>query len=164
MVLIGIGQGLVFAPVTAFGLTDVHADDAGAASGLINTFHQVGSTLGLGVLITLAARSGTEGSAAAATDAARSHAALEGSSGILALALIVAIALLAPAVLANRRAPTPRSARPRRTRPRRKRRTRPTPQQGVTRRPHTPNPCDLPQIHHPSRRHSKENQTACEQH
>jgi MFS family permease len=45
MVLIGTGQGLAFAPMTSAGLAGVNGSDAGAASGLINTFHQLGSAL-----------------------------------------------------------------------------------------------------------------------
>lgn len=42
MVLIGAGQRLAFAPMTSAGIARVGADDAGAASGMVNTFHQVG--------------------------------------------------------------------------------------------------------------------------
>lgn len=50
MVLIRIGQGLAFAPMTSAGLAGLDGADAGAASGLVNTFHQLGSALGLAVL------------------------------------------------------------------------------------------------------------------
>lgn len=50
MILFGIGQGISFGPLTGFGLTDVKSHDAGAASGLINVFHQLGSSIGLAVL------------------------------------------------------------------------------------------------------------------
>jgi predicted MFS family arabinose efflux permease len=40
MVLIGIGQGLAFAPMTTAGLAGDDAHDAGAASGVVNTAHQ----------------------------------------------------------------------------------------------------------------------------
>jgi hypothetical protein len=49
-VLIGAGQGFAFAPMTSACLSGVGRADAGAASGLVNTFHQVGSALGLAVL------------------------------------------------------------------------------------------------------------------
>ena len=42
MVLIGAGQGLAFAPLTSFGIAGVPAEDAGAATGLVNTAHQLG--------------------------------------------------------------------------------------------------------------------------
>src|ERR1700712_1612296 len=53
MVLIGAGQGLAFAPLTTAGLTGTRSEDAGAASGLINTAHQLGSSLGLAILVTV---------------------------------------------------------------------------------------------------------------
>jgi predicted MFS family arabinose efflux permease len=55
MVLIGAGQGLAFAPLTSFGIIGAPASDAGAASGLVNTFHQVGTCLGLGIAVAAAA-------------------------------------------------------------------------------------------------------------
>lgn len=59
MVLIGIGQGLAFAPLTSAGIAGVTARDAGAASGLVNTAHQLGSALGLGILVAVAASAGS---------------------------------------------------------------------------------------------------------
>jgi EmrB/QacA subfamily drug resistance transporter len=55
MVLIGAGQGLAFAPMTTAGIARVRIEDAGAASGMVNTFHQVGMALGLGVLVAASA-------------------------------------------------------------------------------------------------------------
>lgn len=59
MVLIGIGQGLAVAPLTSAGIAGVTARDAGAASGLVNTAHQLGSALGLGILVAVAASAGS---------------------------------------------------------------------------------------------------------
>jgi EmrB/QacA subfamily drug resistance transporter len=53
MVLIGIGQGFAFAPMTGFGVHDVDSRDTGAASGLVNVSHQIGSSLGLGILVVI---------------------------------------------------------------------------------------------------------------
>ncbi|MCA0753733.1 MFS transporter [Paenibacillus sp. N4] len=53
LTIMGIGSGMVFQPLTAFGLTGVDSHDAGAASGLINVAHQSGSSLGLAILITI---------------------------------------------------------------------------------------------------------------
>jgi hypothetical protein len=55
MVLIGAGQGLAFAPLTSFGMAGVRAEDAGAASGLVNTAHQLGMATGLAVLVATSA-------------------------------------------------------------------------------------------------------------
>ncbi|MFJ2617711.1 MFS transporter [Glutamicibacter sp. NPDC087344] len=54
MALIGIGQGLAFAPLTSFGIINTPVEFAGAASGLVNTFHQMGMTLGLGIMVACA--------------------------------------------------------------------------------------------------------------
>ena len=58
MVLIGAGQGLAFAPLTNAGIAGVAPADAGAASGLVNTAHQLGMALGLAVLSAVAVRAG----------------------------------------------------------------------------------------------------------
>ena len=51
---LGLGMGLTFVPVTLAGTSEVGADDAGLASGLLNTAQQVGGSIGLAVLSTLA--------------------------------------------------------------------------------------------------------------
>lgn len=52
MVLIGGGQGATLSPLTAAGIAGVAAEDAGAASGLVNVSHQLGGgSLGLGILV-----------------------------------------------------------------------------------------------------------------
>ena len=50
-----IGMGLTFVPITLMGTSGVHEDDTGLASGLFNTAQQVGGSLGLAILSTLAA-------------------------------------------------------------------------------------------------------------
>jgi hypothetical protein len=52
---IGLGLGLTFVPITLAGTTEVSGEDAGLASGLLNTAQQVGGSIGLAVLATLAA-------------------------------------------------------------------------------------------------------------
>jgi len=49
------GMGLAFVPVTLLGTSGVRSDDTGLASGLFNTAQQVGGSLGLAILSTLAA-------------------------------------------------------------------------------------------------------------
>jgi MFS family permease len=51
---ISIGLGLTFAPATLLGTSGVQGEDAGLASGLLNTAQQVGGAIGLAVLSTLA--------------------------------------------------------------------------------------------------------------
>ena len=89
MVLVGAGQGLAFAPLTSFGIAGVRADDAGAASGLVNTAHQLGMATGLAVLV--AASGGT------ADLTARVSTALTWATGLLVLCLVVAVGVIVPA-------------------------------------------------------------------
>jgi len=94
--LIGAGQGLLFAHLTAAGLHGVPAAQAGAASGAVNVFHQLGAAVGLGLTVTLAAaaadRSPGIDAAAGFTDQVTS--ALTGSSILLAVALLAFAALV----------------------------------------------------------------------
>jgi EmrB/QacA subfamily drug resistance transporter len=55
LVVLSVGLGLTFAPITLIATTNVDGRDAGLASGLLNTSQQVGGALGLAVLSTLAA-------------------------------------------------------------------------------------------------------------
>jgi EmrB/QacA subfamily drug resistance transporter len=107
MILIGAGQGLAFAPLTSFGIVGAPSSDAGAASGLVNTFHQVGTCLGLGFAVAAAAAAQGTGSAAAHL-AAQFSVALTTGCVLLFLALSVTAALILPADLAARRAASPR--------------------------------------------------------
>jgi MFS family permease len=111
MILIGAGQGLAVAPLTSFGIIGAPAADAGAASGLVNTFHQVGTCLGLGIAVAAAATVPTTGSAVAHL-AAQVSVALTTGSVLLLLALAVIAALILPADLAARRTTAPRMAVP----------------------------------------------------
>jgi EmrB/QacA subfamily drug resistance transporter len=103
MLLIGAGQGLAFAPLTSAGIADVDAHDAGAASGLVNTFHQLGMALGLGVLITASAHAGRTLSSPPAVLSAHVDTALATASVLLALCLIAALTLILPTELRSRR-------------------------------------------------------------
>lgn len=102
MVLIGAGQGLAFAPLTSFGIVGAPAADAGAASGLVNTFHQVGNCLGLGIAVAAAATVPTAGSAVTHL-AVQVSAVLTTGSILLLVAVAVAAALILPAEMADRR-------------------------------------------------------------
>jgi EmrB/QacA subfamily drug resistance transporter len=52
--LAGIGLGLTFVPVTIAAMTGTKREEAGLASGLINTSQQVGGALGLAILASIA--------------------------------------------------------------------------------------------------------------
>ena len=53
MALTGVGQGLGFGPITSLGVWNTTAEEAGAASGLVNTAHQMGATIGVAALTAL---------------------------------------------------------------------------------------------------------------
>ncbi len=53
-VLAGLGLGFSFVPVTIASVTGVEPEEAGLASGLINTSQQVGGALGLAILVAIA--------------------------------------------------------------------------------------------------------------
>ncbi len=55
LLVMSLGMGLTFVPVTLMATARVEARDAGLASGLLNTTQQIGGALGLAVLSTLAA-------------------------------------------------------------------------------------------------------------
>jgi EmrB/QacA subfamily drug resistance transporter len=53
-IVIGLGMGLIFVPTSLVSLTKVANDDAGVASSLLNVGQQVGGSIGLAVLGTVA--------------------------------------------------------------------------------------------------------------
>jgi EmrB/QacA subfamily drug resistance transporter len=97
LLLMSIGMGLTFVPVTLIATTNVSAEDAGLASGLFNTSQQIGGALGLAVLATLAADK--TASVAASTD--RASAIVEGFQVAFAgaaILMLVGVVLLAALV------------------------------------------------------------------
>jgi Major Facilitator Superfamily len=111
MILIGAGQGLAFAPLTSAGIAGIGARDAGAASGLVNTFHQIGMALGLSVLVAVSAGSGHGLTSAAAVLTAHVHTALTAGTVLLAASLLAVIGLILPAHLRSR-SPRPPAPQP----------------------------------------------------
>jgi len=94
MLLIGGGMGLAFTPLTQTAIQGVDHRDAGAASGLVNVFQQLGSTVGIGLLVTVFA---------AASEGTGAKALIEGvpttiavSAALIALALAIALTVMRP--------------------------------------------------------------------
>ncbi len=50
MIFIGIGQGLIMSTLTVAGVARIPDDIAGAASGVVNTVHQIGGAVGLAIV------------------------------------------------------------------------------------------------------------------
>ena len=55
MILLGLGAGIAFNPVLLAAMSDVKPEEAGLASGVVNTSFMMGGALGLAVLASLAA-------------------------------------------------------------------------------------------------------------
>jgi len=94
MMLIGAGQGGALGPLTASGIVRVPSERAGAASGVVNVAHQLGSSLGLGVLVAVAAF-GSQGLEGTELLARRASLAMETGSALIALTLILAVVFVA---------------------------------------------------------------------
>ncbi|MDM0040844.1 MFS transporter [Variovorax sp. J22G21] len=100
MILIGICQGGVLGPLTLAAVAGVNSEDAGAASGLVNVAHQLGGSLGLGVLVVVFAAAGSVSSLGPEQLAHRVAATFEASTVMLLIALaIVLVFIVRPARL-----------------------------------------------------------------
>lgn len=98
MMLVGAGQGGALGPLTASGIVRVPLDKAGAASGAVNVFHQLGSSLGLGVLVA-ASVLGSDGLSGTALLAYRAATAMEAATILIGLTLVLVLAFIVrPAV------------------------------------------------------------------
>jgi EmrB/QacA subfamily drug resistance transporter len=93
LIISGVGLAFSFVPVTIAGLTGVGPADAGVASGLINTTRQIGGSVGLAAVTTIAAT--------ATTHYAHGHAVLASSGPALTHGFQVAFFTLAAAALAG---------------------------------------------------------------
>ncbi|MFD7814038.1 MFS transporter [Streptomyces sp. NPDC059785] len=101
-----VGAGLVLAPVAAAATTGVAPREAGMASGLMNSSRQLGGSIGLAALATVAAhRTGTSADPAALNDGYAWGLAV--AAAVFVLAAVVAIG-----VLPRRRAFTPAKQSP----------------------------------------------------
>ncbi|MFL5954017.1 MAG: MFS transporter [Gaiellaceae bacterium] len=99
MIVLGFGAGTAITPLTSAGVSGVAPEDAGAASGLVNVAHQLGGSLGVGILITVfAAATPNDTSASLAHGVS---AVLTGGAVMLGLALLIAL------IVVRRPAPAP---------------------------------------------------------
>ncbi len=87
---LSLGLGLTFLPVTLIATSRVDAPDAGLASGILNTAQQMGATVGLAVLSTLAASRAPHSTAGAPTlQISGFHVAFDGAAAFLGAALLI---------------------------------------------------------------------------
>jgi EmrB/QacA subfamily drug resistance transporter len=103
MLLISLGMGHVFVPLSSTALLGVPDHDAGAASALVNTMQQIGGSLGVAFLNTIAT-SATASYVADHGHVSSPSAVVHGftsafgvSVGIMATALLVVVTLIRPA-------------------------------------------------------------------
>jgi len=102
MGLLGLGGGLSFPALTIIAMADARPNDAGLASGLLNTTGQVGGALGLAVLATLASTQTLSlingGAGTTAALAGGYHLAWLVGAGTFVITLVLTVSLLrAPA-------------------------------------------------------------------
>jgi EmrB/QacA subfamily drug resistance transporter len=107
MVLLGVGGGLAFPALMTLGMSGATASDSGLISGLINTTAQVGGSLGLAVLATLATSrsdqllAAGQGTAAALTGGYQLAFGI--GAGLVGAAIVVAATVLQPEAAAESR-------------------------------------------------------------
>jgi EmrB/QacA subfamily drug resistance transporter len=89
MMLIGIGAGLSFMPLTVSILSDVAPEHAGSASGVVQMSQQVGGSIGLAVLVTVYASHSEVGRVVQGMPSS-----FVAASGMLMLALVSAVVLI----------------------------------------------------------------------
>ena len=98
--LIGLGIGFAFVPISIAALAGVQPSEAGLASGLINTSQQIGGALGIAALSTIAT---SRTSDALATGMAVPSALVDGfTAAFVAGAIIAALGVLAALTLIRR--------------------------------------------------------------
>jgi EmrB/QacA subfamily drug resistance transporter len=101
MIPLGLGAGLSFPALMTLAMSGATEEDAGLASGLVNTSAQVGGSLGLAVLATLSASrsesliEGGEATASALTSGY--HLAFVIAAALVVAAIVVAVTVLQPA-------------------------------------------------------------------
>jgi EmrB/QacA subfamily drug resistance transporter len=103
MILLGLGGGLAFAPLNVVIMSTVEPADAGAAGGVLQTMQNVGATLGLAVLVTVA------GSAARDTTAAGGSPAevlVDGTTAAFTMSTVFALLTVVVALTFTRPRPT----------------------------------------------------------
>ncbi len=103
MLLLGFGIGSSFPSLMTLAMSGATPEDAGLASGLVNTSAQVGGALGLAVLATLSATRTSHllagGSSTAVALVGGYHLAFEIGAGLMAVAFLVVVTVIRPVAM-----------------------------------------------------------------
>jgi predicted small integral membrane protein len=98
--LVGVGLGFSFVPISIAALAGVRMNEMGLASGLINTSQQIGGALGIAALSTIATSTTSD---AVASGTAQAQGAVDGfSAAFLAGLIVAALGIVASLVLIRR--------------------------------------------------------------
>jgi len=109
LVVLGLGNGLAFVPLTTSALHGVQPQEAGAASGLVNVAQQLGSALGLAGLVTVSGHASRSVDLAPGLDAvARAHETfLSGAHAAFEAATVMLVVTIFLVTFVIRREPAP---------------------------------------------------------
>jgi EmrB/QacA subfamily drug resistance transporter len=107
VLLVGVGLGLSFVPMTMAATTGVPPHEAGLASGLVNTSRQVGGAVGLAIMATVATSAARGHDATAAAHLVALTNGYDRAFALAAAALVIgaALALLLPGRVRTAREP-----------------------------------------------------------
>ncbi len=109
LLVLGIGQGVAIILLTQLGMADVPDEHAGAGSGLVNTAHQLGGSVGLAILASVfVAVSGHHPGVVG--QVAGFETVFRVADGFYALAILVSVVMLVATRGARRADPAPATA------------------------------------------------------
>jgi len=109
LVVLGLGNGLAFVPLTSSALHEVRPQEAGAAAGLVNVAQQLGSALGLAGLVTVSGHASRSVDLAPGLDAVtRAHETfLSGAHAAFEAATVMLVVTMFLVAVVIRRQPVP---------------------------------------------------------
>ena len=113
LILVGLGNGSAFVPLTSAALNGVQPQHAGAASGLVNVMQQVGAALGLAVLVTVfgsASRDAASSMPAGSAQEQADYVFVQGAHDAFLVATLLLLGTLAVVSLVIRRRALPVAA------------------------------------------------------
>jgi EmrB/QacA subfamily drug resistance transporter len=101
LLVLGLGMGLVFVTVSVTAMSEVREEDAGLASGMLTTGHEIGGALGIAVFTVIALGSGGVGGAAFVNGYGEGLVAGAAIAVALALTALAAIPAFRPSSVAH---------------------------------------------------------------